>query len=96
MDSELRDLKQSFTQSSRVLANFAQNFGVVSNTSSVFSVILSNPLKDALSHLGHAEVSPRAVEEWVRLSVEELEALVRRLADLKADLQASTLQLSSL
>jgi chromosome segregation ATPase len=96
MDSELRDFRQSFTQSSRVLANFAQNFGVVSHTSSVFSVILSNPLKDALSRLGHAEVSPRAVEEWVRLSVEELEALVRRLADLKADLQASTVQLSSL
>lgn len=96
IDTELRELKQPFTACVRVLTSFAQNFGVVSSASSIYSVILSNPLKEAISRWSLSDASPRAVEEWVRLSVEEFEALVRRLADLKADLQTTTHKLSSL
>jgi chromosome segregation ATPase len=96
VESELRELRQSYMQCSRILNSFAQNFGQVSSASSVLSGILSAPFKEAISRMGSSDVTPRAVEEWLRLSVEEFEALVRRLADLKGNLQATSTQLSSL
>lgn len=75
-----------------IITEFSGNFGAISAASNNFSSILSSQYKDLLFKSNDKD-SINLVE-WVRISIEEMEALIRRLGEYKQDLSSVTQKLT--
>lgn len=100
-EEEMRVLWKVVDKSCAEIGEFAGNFGAVCVASGTYSAVVSDPMRRALERWGafaggHGDVKTlaAAVEDWISVSLGEVEALVRRVIELKAE-AAATSQRSS-
>jgi chromosome segregation ATPase len=92
---EFRFLKDSIECCGKIISNFVANFGAISTASVSYSMVISTGFKEVIiKWVDKVRTSPRDIEDWVRFSSEELEALIKRIADLKVDNQTLNHKLS--
>ena len=83
---EFRFLKDSIESCGKIISNFVANFGAISTASVSYSMVISTGLKEVIMKwVDKVRTSPRDIEDWVKFSSEELEALIKRIADLKTE-----------
>jgi hypothetical protein len=96
-EGEMGILRKLVGSASAKIGDFAGNFGAVCVASGSYSAVVSETMREALGRWGVFAETRRemremaeAVEEWVSVSLGEVEALVRRVVELKAEIAANS------
>jgi len=100
-EEEMEVLWKLVERASAAIGEFAGNFGAVCLASGQYSAVVSEAMRGALERWGAFAGPSRgakglagAVEDWVSVSLGELEALVRRVVELKAEVAATSQRFS--
>jgi hypothetical protein len=90
--AELQALRKAVSQSANAVAVFAGNFGAVSATTAVYGTVMSDIFREMIVKWGdwvEGDVVSTAAGliDWVKVSADEAEALIRRVVELKEALE---------
>ena len=93
LQTALSSTGSAVDQCKKFVEEFACNFGAVSSASNSYSQIVSSQFKDLIFRSNDPDQVD--LQLWVQSSCEELEALIRRLAEYKNDLTLTTQKLQT-
>ncbi|CAG9317498.1 unnamed protein product [Blepharisma stoltei] len=95
-NKENEKIKESIRNCCKIISIFTSNFGAISAATSAYGTVVSSQFKDLIVKWNANSLEDvQFIGEWLHLSCEELEALIRRLSDAKQDYNYTTQKLGS-